>query len=253
MIEHPVGPQMDGRGRQKGDESTFVLADLAGYTALTEVHGDDQAADIAGEFFAAVRRLLEPYGAEEVKTIGDAILLRVPNAANAVRVAARLVNDVGRRDRRLGVRVGVHTGTAVRRGDDWYGAAVNVTSRVADVASAGEVVVTAEVREAAGDALAPGHLAPRGPSELKNVRRPVELFVLVPEGRCGSRQFPIDPVCRMAVDPEHCAGPRIYRGVEYHFCSSYCADAFASDPDRYASRSATDAPAPPSPETRTNP
>jgi adenylate cyclase len=32
--------------------TTFIFADLAGFTALTEAHGDELAADRAGEFCA---------------------------------------------------------------------------------------------------------------------------------------------------------------------------------------------------------
>lgn len=220
-------------------QATFVLADLAGYTALTEAHGDERAADMAGEFCAAARRLIAEYGAEEVKTIGDAILLRVPDAGDAVHLAARLVNDFGARDRSLGVRVGMQTGTAVRRGDDWFGSAINVASRVADFASAGDVVLTAQTRDAAGRAVAPGQLAARGRHELKNVRDSVELFALVPEGRSGISRFPVDPVCRMAVDRAQSVCTRVYAGLEYHFCSPNCSDAFQREPSRYASRPPT--------------
>ena len=58
------------------EQHTFLFADLAGFTALTEAHGDRQAADVAAEFSAAVRRLLSSHQAEEVKTIGDALMIR---------------------------------------------------------------------------------------------------------------------------------------------------------------------------------
>src|SRR6266511_927086 len=111
---------------------TFLFADLAGYTALTEAMGDESAADAAAEFCEYVRGLLAAHGAEEVKAIGDAVLLRVPDAASAARLAERIVCDYGARHRALGVAVGMHTGTAVQRGDDWFGSAVNVAARVAD-------------------------------------------------------------------------------------------------------------------------
>ena len=42
--------------------ATFLFADIAGYTALTEAHGDEQAADLVAEFFEAVNEEL-PRGA----------------------------------------------------------------------------------------------------------------------------------------------------------------------------------------------
>ncbi len=39
------------------EASAFVFADLAGYTAVTEAHGDEQAADLAAHFYAHARDL----------------------------------------------------------------------------------------------------------------------------------------------------------------------------------------------------
>ena len=70
---------------------------------------------------------------------------------------------------------------------------------------------------------------------MKNVGQPVLLFAAVREGERDSGGLPIDPVCRMAVDPEHGAGRLSFEGVEYHFCSLECAGAFAAAPPRYTS------------------
>ena len=78
---------------------TFLFADLSGFTALTEVHGDEQAADLAGGFCAAVRRLLADHQAHEVKTIGDALMLRAGDAAAAIQLGLRIVHDVGAQHR----------------------------------------------------------------------------------------------------------------------------------------------------------
>ncbi len=213
--------------------STFVFADLAGYTALTEAHGDERAAEVAGAFCDELRALLRDYGAEEVKTVGDALIVRVPDAGQALQLAAQVVWDFGARDRALGVRVGMHTGTAVRRGDDWFGSAVNVASRIADLAYAGEVIVSAATRDAAISSPQPGQLQSRGRRSLRHVREPVEIFALVPEGLDYRRDLPIDPVCRISVDPVAANERIVWRGIEYHFCSSACAEAFRAAPNRY--------------------
>lgn len=58
---------------------------------------------------------------------------------------------------------------------------------------------------------------------------------MIPED-LAHRQLPIDPVCRMAVDPVLAASHTVYRGVEYHFCSEGCAEAFRDAPQRYTGR-----------------
>src|SRR6516225_3054394 len=102
-----------------GDQ-TFLFADLSGFTALTEVHGDEQAADLAASFFQDARSLLASRGAREVKTLGDSILIRCDSAKEAIGLALRLVRDVGARHGFPSVRVGMHTGPAVERDGDWF-------------------------------------------------------------------------------------------------------------------------------------
>jgi adenylate cyclase len=218
------------------ETATFVFADLAGYAALTEAHGDEHAADVAEAFCQRVRALLSDYGAQEVKTIGDALLIRVSDADQAIALATRLVGDSRVETRSLNVRVGMHTGTAVQRGEDWFGGAVNVASRVADAARSGEVLVSLATREAAQPAILPGRFRARGRRPLKNVRDPVELFALATEADDERPQLPVDPVCRITVDPTLAPEHHVYRGVEYHFCSAACARRFRAAPDSYVGR-----------------
>jgi class 3 adenylate cyclase/YHS domain-containing protein len=211
--------------------STFVFADLAGFTALTEVHGDELAADLAGEFCAAVRGVLASRDAEELKTIGDATMLRADTAAEAVLVGLAIVSEVRRHKRFPAVRVGMHTGPAVIRDRDWFGAAVNLAARVTSIAAGDEVLLTADTRAAA--AQAPGvEFEHRGRVRLKNVREPVEIYRALPADQ-PREPLRVDPVCRMTVAPEHCAGHLVHDGIDYCFCSLECAGAFARSPERY--------------------
>ena len=137
--------------RSEVTAQTFVFADLSGFTALTEAHGDEQAADLAGGFCAAVRELLAEYQAREVKAIGDALMLRAGDAAAAIQLGLHIVHDVGAQHGFPLVRVGMHTGPAVERAGDWFGATVNLAARVSAAAAGGEVLVTTSTREAAGN------------------------------------------------------------------------------------------------------
>jgi adenylate cyclase len=211
---------------------TFLFADLSGFTALTEAHGDEQAADLVGGFCGAVRRLLAEYQAHEVKAIGDALMLRAGDAAAAIRLGLCIVHGVGEHHGFPLVRVGMHTGTAVAREGDWFGATVNLAARVSAAASGGEVLLTAATRTAAGEADGV-ELRARGRWAFRNVSEPVEVYAAVRQGARDSSGLPIDPVCRMAVDPWHSAGRLTHEGVEYWFCSLGCAGAFAQHPSSH--------------------
>jgi class 3 adenylate cyclase/YHS domain-containing protein len=212
---------------------TFVFADLAGFTALTEAMGDEDAADLAEDFCAEVRALLPDHDADEIKTIGDAVMLRAAEAREAIVLGLRIVHDVGGRHFFPTVRVGMHTGGAVERGGDWFGATVNIAARVSGEAGGGETLLTDATRQAAGE-VSGIQLHDRGKRTLKNVAEPMSLFAAIREGERSAGGLPIDPVCRMAVDPDHAAGRLVHEEVEYHFCSLECAGRFAASPGRYA-------------------
>jgi adenylate cyclase len=94
------------------------------------------------------------------------------------------------------------------------------------------VLLTDVTREAAGS-LEGVDFRERGRRELKNVSEPVVIYAAQTLAGRSAENLPIDPVCRMAVDPQRAAGRLTHEGVEYHFCSLRCAQAFAAAPDRY--------------------
>ena len=212
---------------------TFLFADLAGFTALTEAMGDEDAAGLVSDFVEEVRALLADHGAEQIKAIGDALLIRAERADRAVELGARIVQDVGGRHYFPAVRVGMHTGPAVERNGDWFGHTVNIAARVSAEASGGEVLLTEATRSAAG-CVERIEFRERGRRQLRNIAEPLLLFAAVREGASAGGGLPIDPVCRMAVDPAHAAGRLTYEASAYYFCSLDCVHKFAAEPERYA-------------------
>lgn len=128
---------------------TFLFADLVGFTALAELEGDDRALEVALAFQRRVRSLLAEHGAEQVKAIGDGLMLRCANGSAAVRLGLRVV-EFAEEPGFPPVRVGIHTGPALASEGDWYGRTVNVAARLCAVAPAGQVLVSEATRAAAG-------------------------------------------------------------------------------------------------------
>jgi class 3 adenylate cyclase len=133
-----------------GQRQSFLFTDLVGFTALAASEGDDRAAEVALEFYAVVRGLLGEHCAEEVKAIGDALMLRCEDPELAVRLGLAIVESLDATPGFPPVRVGVHTGPAVAREGDWYGTTVNVAARLCAAAAGGEVLVSEETTRAAG-------------------------------------------------------------------------------------------------------
>jgi class 3 adenylate cyclase len=158
-------------------EPTFVFADLAGYTALTERAGDQAAAQVAREFRRTMCLVSREHGAHQIKSMGDGVMIVAKDPAAGVAVAAHAVGRLGTRPDLLPVRVGVHTGPAVRRGCDWYGNSVNVAARLAREAEPNEALISAATRRAANGKLG-DRLAMRRDLPLRGLEHPVSAWRL---------------------------------------------------------------------------
>lgn len=157
-------------------EQTFLFADLVGFTSLTERCGDELAADLAIEFGMDAAALAAEFGCSLVKTLGDAVMIHGTDPSHVVALGRRLAEG-GRRGRWvMHVRIGIHTGEAVRRGTDWYGATVNIASRLSDAADVDEVLISEATRARIAESRQASHLAERGSRPLKNVANPMTVY-----------------------------------------------------------------------------
>jgi class 3 adenylate cyclase/YHS domain-containing protein len=213
--------------------ATFLFADIAGFTALTEAHGDEAALELVAAFSGAVGSRLPGVAGEHVKTIGDALMLRVPDPADAIRLGLWITHEAMREHGSPAVRVGLHHGPAIARDGDYFGASVNLAARVSSAAAGGEVLVTGRTAALAPD-LEGVIFESRGRRSLRNVSEPVDLFAVFRVGDSPG-SLPVDPVCRMAVDPDRAPGQLRYDGTAYFFCSLTCAGTFAVNPERFTS------------------
>ncbi len=210
-----------------------MFADLAGFTALTEAHGDEAALDVLTRMGDRAAEIVDAHGGTLVKTIGDAIMVRIPEARRAIELGLHLERGPSQTPGLPRVRVGMHSGPALQRGEDWFGATVNLAARVAALATSGEVLLTEQTRVAAG-ALDGVALIACESARLKGIAEQVPVYQAVDLADERARpELLIDPVCRMTVDPGSSAGRLSYRGAAYEFCSLECAGAFAVTPERY--------------------
>jgi class 3 adenylate cyclase len=154
---------------------SFLFADICGYSSLTERDGDEAAAELAIRFASTVSSIAADHGAELVKRVGDAVMVRGGDAAETVQLGLRLHAELSQDPDFPEIHAGVHTGPAVPRSGDWWGATVNVAARVAAAAEAGELLITEATKRAAGE-LAGTQLRGLGPRRFKNISEPVRIY-----------------------------------------------------------------------------
>ena len=208
----------------------FIIADLAGYTALTEAHGGDEAATTVARYRRLAERALGD-GARVVEQVGDQLLIVAGDARAAILTAVRLRAVVADEPHFLSVRVGIAEGMVVRRRGRYFGPALNLTARLASRAGADEILCTGAVADACGDV---DGLIFRdlGAQRFKNVPEPVIVSAVVSRA-AGHHELVIDPVCWMHLDPGTAPARLPFGDSTYHFCSFTCAQAFGNNPDNY--------------------
>lgn len=218
------------KGAARSDlEATIVFVDLASFTTLARVHGDDVAADVLDRFDGLVRTLLDEHGGTLVKQIGDAFMLVFTEPVSALRFAIHLDAAAASEPNFPAVRTGINTGPVLYRIGDYVGNTVNIAARLAALASANEIFVTQAVAEHVADD-GEIRLESAGKFDLAGVESPVELWRV---DRRSVYEPDRDPVCGMAVGEDAAARMR-FQAVEYTFCSPACVRLFLEDPQRYA-------------------
>jgi len=211
-------------------DRTLLIADLSGYTALTETHGALHASEIVLRFGRMAEASLEP-GVVMVDRVGDQVLCAGPDPLAVLRTALRLSAKVEREPDFLSMQAGIHQGAVVEREGRLFGSPLNITARIAAHARRGQILCTEPIAQAA---LRISDLESRsiGERRFKNVSIPMVIYELLRSGSVADSGM-IDPVCRMRVDIEHGAATADYEGATYHFCSHECARLFSEAPERY--------------------
>jgi len=212
------------------ERRVFVIADLSGYTALTEAHGGDEAASTVARYRELAERALAD-GARIIEQVGDELLIVAGDARAAVVSATRIRAAVDDEPRFPGVRIGIADGPVVEREGRYFGPALNLTARLAARAGAGEIFCTAAVTEACRDLDGVAFRA-LGALRFKNVPTPVDAFAVLPD-RAHPQGTATDPVCRMRLDPGTAPARLPFGDTTHYFCSLGCARAFAASPESY--------------------
>jgi class 3 adenylate cyclase len=154
--------------------AAMLFTDIVESTAHLKRLGDFAWRELLLEHNQQVRLELNRFRGREIQTTGDGFLAVFDGPARAVRCARAICGAVEHLG--IAIRAGVHTGEVEFVGDNVRGLAVHETARVAEVAGAGEVLVSATTRHLlAGSELA---FEPAGSYELKGLGDARELFRL---------------------------------------------------------------------------
>jgi class 3 adenylate cyclase len=136
---------------------TILFTDIEGSTAMIERLGDRRAHEVLRAHNALVRAQIAFHRGVEVKSQGDGFMVAFQIARDALGCAVAIqrafTGDVAKRiGEVIRVRIGLHTGEAIRDADDFFGKAVVLAARIADQARGGEILCSAELARGADGA-----------------------------------------------------------------------------------------------------
>jgi adenylate cyclase len=158
-------------------EVAVAFADLVGFTSMGDDLEPREVSQVAARLEALAGDSLRP-GVTLVKTIGDEVMLASPDAPALAESVLALIaaaddpaNDLPR------LRAGAAAGPAVQRAGDWYGATVNLASRLTTLAQPGTLLSDAAFRERAGDANGAGAWSSAGERQVRGVNQAVATYV----------------------------------------------------------------------------
>lgn len=160
---------------------SVLFTDLVGFTEFNDVVGDIRAVEVLDrQTRLATQAVADHLDGRVVKELGDGLMLWFGDADAAVDAALQLLSSVEAERQNgvfpLAIRMGVHHGEALTRGDDVVGSTINIGARVADLAGPGELLVSDVALDAMAATRRDGlRCASVGPVRVKGVRAPVWL------------------------------------------------------------------------------
>lgn len=164
ILPSEVAEELKQKGKSEAklfDEVTVLFTDFKGFTTISEQLSPQQLVDELHECFKAFDDIMEKYGIEKIKTVGDAYLaaagLPAPNPTHAddiIKAALEVRDFMVDRRKKLGnltfeMRVGLHSGKVVagivgvkKFAYDIWGDTVNTAARMEQNGEVGKVNVS---------------------------------------------------------------------------------------------------------------
>lgn len=176
------GSAAGGGGDQLRTPVTILFSDIKGSTSYFERKGDVEGVAMLERHNDLLLPCIEGNNGRLVKTIGDALMTEFRDPVDALRAAVQMQNALFEdgRDRseseQIHIRIGVHTGLALIRGNDVFGDVVNAAARVQSKALPDQILITDSLVSAARTAGC--QIGRMGRTKLEGKEEPIDVFTM---------------------------------------------------------------------------
>jgi adenylate cyclase len=194
LLETPEGLKLGGEMKRV----TILMSDLRGFTQFSERLGPTSVMHMLNRYLGAMAEIILRYNGTIDEFIGDAILAifgapitrpddarRALSCAISMQIAMDIVNELNENDGlpRLEMGIAIHTGDVVvgNIGSDRrakygvVGPPVNITGRIESYSVGGQILISGETLEAAGDPVVVGA---RTEIVAKGAKAPISVYAL---------------------------------------------------------------------------
>jgi adenylate cyclase len=123
------------------------FADMVGFTALSQQASEKELADVVNRFEELAYDIVAAAGGRVVKMIGDEVFFVAESAAAGAGIGLQLADTYASDTTLPNIRVGLSVGPVLPRAGDYLGPAVNVASRLVNLARPGSVLISEQLAE----------------------------------------------------------------------------------------------------------
>ncbi|MCK9280852.1 MAG: tetratricopeptide repeat protein [Melioribacteraceae bacterium] len=165
--------------------AAIMFTDMVGYTALMQ-EDEEKAIFLREKHRKILENTIPQYQGRILQYYGDGTLSIFGSAIEAVRCSIDIQNSFQTAPK-IPVRIGIHIGDVVYEDDGVFGDGVNIASRIESLGIAGGVLISDKIHDEIKNHPEFQTIS-QGFFELKNVRRPIEIFSLMNKGLATPKQ-----------------------------------------------------------------
>jgi guanylate cyclase len=168
VLPKEIAPVLKNEARtiaEKFESASVLFADVVGFTPLSAELAPTEMVDLLNEIFSTFDALVEKYGLEKIRTIGDNYMVaagvprpRLDHCQAMANLALDMLDYIqkrpGQNGKRIEFRIGMNTGPLIggvigrqKFHYDVWGDTVNLASRMESQGEAGRIQITRAARE----------------------------------------------------------------------------------------------------------
>ena len=161
---------------------TFLFTDIQGSTLLWEEYADEMASALE-KHDTLLQRIFESNNGHVFKTLGDGFAVAFASPVDALKASLESQRTLQKEDwgtTPIKVRMGLHTGEAEQRDNDYFGRPLNRSARLMSAGHGGQILISSATRDLLQGQMPSGiSVKDMGKRSLKDLVRPENIFQVI--------------------------------------------------------------------------